>query len=47
VRYTAVGWIKPKKGDPTGTGEALFYLDMFAAEGERVRTALEPIAEEL
>jgi hypothetical protein len=47
-RYEAVGVIKPKKGDRTGTNEPhIFYLDMMAEEGERVRTAIEPIAEEL
>jgi hypothetical protein len=47
-RYILVDYIKPKKGDITGTNEPfIFYLDMMAPTGERMRTALEPIAEEL
>lgn len=47
IRYMLTGVIRAAAKRRTGTESCLFYLDLFAPPGERVRTALEPIAEEL
>jgi hypothetical protein len=44
-RYYCVGIVRSPAR--TGTPEAIFYLDLFAPEGDRTRTCIEPIADEI